>query len=64
MGTQLFVTDNPIDNERYGCYRFNVELETVMHGFAGYFDTVLYKDAVLSELIVFVRLYSVTSLTE
>ncbi|XP_067931208.1 protein arginine N-methyltransferase 5-like [Watersipora subatra] len=37
-----------LDNERYGCFTFTIRSDTVMHGFAGYFDTVLYKDLFLS----------------
>lgn len=44
----MFVSDNPIDNTRYKCLTFKVEQDCVLHGFAGFFDTVLYKDIMLS----------------
>lgn len=37
-----------IDNSRYEKRQFNVALDCVLTGFAGYFDTVLYKDVTLS----------------
>uniref|UniRef100_A0A8C5MQK1 Protein arginine N-methyltransferase 5 n=1 Tax=Leptobrachium leishanense TaxID=445787 RepID=A0A8C5MQK1_9ANUR len=37
-----------IDNNRYCCLEYKVDLNTVLHGFAGYFQTVLYKDVTLS----------------
>ncbi|KAL0277779.1 UNVERIFIED_CONTAM: hypothetical protein PYX00_004944 [Menopon gallinae] len=40
--------DNPIDNTRYKCLTFEVEQDCVLHGFSGFFDTVLYKDIMLS----------------
>lgn len=39
---------DPIDNSRYRTVRFRATLDCVMNGFTGYFDTVLYKDIVLS----------------
>ena len=45
--------DSPINNERYVCLKFNAgTIPTMIHGFAGYFDTILYKDVKLSELFV------------
>lgn len=38
-----------IDNNRYCTLQFPVEVNTVLHGFAGYFETVLYQDITLSE---------------
>ena len=38
-----------IDNNRYCTLEFPVEVNTVLHGFAGYFETVLYQDITLSE---------------
>lgn len=38
-----------IDNNRYCTLEFPVEVNTVLHGFAGYFETVLYRDITLSE---------------
>lgn len=38
----------PVDNSRFRTISFKAKLDAVLHGFAGYFDTVLYKDIVLS----------------
>lgn len=38
----------PTDNSRYKSLSFDVEMEAELHGFAGYFDTVLYGDIMLS----------------
>ncbi|PIK35136.1 hypothetical protein BSL78_28039 [Apostichopus japonicus] len=38
----------PTDNSRYKSLAFEVEMESELHGFAGYFDTVLYGDIMLS----------------
>lgn len=40
--------DKIIDNSRYTKIEFNIVQDCVLNGFAGYFDTVLYKDIVLS----------------
>ena len=40
-----------IDNNRYCTLEFPVEVNTVLHGFAGYFETVLYQDITLSECL-------------
>lgn len=40
--------DAEIDNSRYKILKFNIDYNYVLHGFAGYFDCVLYKDVVLS----------------
>lgn len=37
-----------IDNSRFKTLRFEVSQDCVLHGLAGYFDTVLYKDIVIS----------------
>ncbi|KZC08382.1 PREDICTED: protein arginine N-methyltransferase 5 [Dufourea novaeangliae] len=37
-----------IDNSRYEIKTFEVQQNCVLHGFSGYFDTVLYKDVTLS----------------
>ncbi|KAM8948594.1 protein arginine N-methyltransferase 5 isoform 2-T2 [Lycaon pictus] len=42
------LTDPMIDNNRYCTLEFPVEVNTVLHGFAGYFETVLYQDITLS----------------
>ncbi|XP_078394246.1 protein arginine N-methyltransferase 5, partial [Cetorhinus maximus] len=36
------------DNNRYKTLDFKVNLNTVLHGFAGYFETILYKNVTLS----------------
>nr|XP_012138569.1 PREDICTED: protein arginine N-methyltransferase 5 isoform X2 [Megachile rotundata] len=40
--------ENVIDNSRYEVKTFEVQQNCVLHGFSGYFDTVLYKDVMLS----------------
>ncbi|KAG2462160.1 ANM5 methyltransferase, partial [Polypterus senegalus] len=40
--------DPIIDNNRYCVLKFPVQCNTVLHGFAGYFETCLYKDVTLS----------------
>lgn len=50
---RLFTFDHPnrqkiIDNSRHNSLTFEVSQDCVLHGFAGYFDTVLYKDIELS----------------
>lgn len=40
-----------IDNNRYCTLEFPVEVNTVLHGFAGYFETVLYQDITLSKCL-------------
>uniref|UniRef100_A0AAY4B3E4 Protein arginine N-methyltransferase 5 n=1 Tax=Denticeps clupeoides TaxID=299321 RepID=A0AAY4B3E4_9TELE len=37
-----------MNNNRYQCLRFSVGCNSVLHGFAGYFETILYKDVTLS----------------
>ena len=41
----------PLDmnNNRYQCLKFSVGCNSVLHGFAGYFETTLYKDVTLSK---------------
>lgn len=40
--------DEIIDNTRYEKLTFEVQQDSVVHGFSGFFDTVLYKDVKLS----------------
>lgn len=40
--------ERPIDNTRFKTLRFTADQDSVLTGFAGYFDTVLYKDVTLS----------------
>uniref|UniRef100_A0A336K664 Protein arginine N-methyltransferase n=1 Tax=Culicoides sonorensis TaxID=179676 RepID=A0A336K664_CULSO len=40
--------DPVIDNTRYKALQFKAKLDTVLHGFIGYFDAVLYKDVFIS----------------
>lgn len=46
----LFLSFLPSDmnNNRYQCLTFSVGCNCVLHGFAGYFETTLYKDVTLS----------------
>uniref|UniRef100_A0A8C6L4X7 Protein arginine N-methyltransferase 5 n=1 Tax=Nothobranchius furzeri TaxID=105023 RepID=A0A8C6L4X7_NOTFU len=37
-----------MNNNRYQCLKFSVDCNSVLHGFAGYFETTLYKDVTLS----------------
>lgn len=37
------------DNNRYQTLDFQVDVNTVLHGFAGYFETTLYGDIALSK---------------
>ncbi|XP_061695397.1 protein arginine N-methyltransferase 5 [Syngnathoides biaculeatus] len=37
-----------MNNNRYQCLKFSVGCNSVLHGFAGYFETTLYKDVILS----------------
>ncbi|KAG9486962.1 hypothetical protein GDO78_007037, partial [Eleutherodactylus coqui] len=45
--------DPVIDNNRYCCLKYDIKLNTVLHGFAGYFRTVLYQDVTLSQYLIF-----------
>lgn len=50
---ELFKFEHPnwndyIDNDRYGRLHFNATQNCVLSGFVGYFETVLYKDVMLS----------------
>lgn len=38
-----------MNNNRYQCLRFSASCNSVLHGFAGYFETTLYKDVMLSK---------------
>eukprot|EP00163_Fabomonas_tropica_P020056 TRINITY_DN3524_c0_g1_i1.p1 TRINITY_DN3524_c0_g1~~TRINITY_DN3524_c0_g1_i1.p1 ORF type:complete len:618 (+),score=110.21 TRINITY_DN3524_c0_g1_i1:228-2081(+) len=40
--------EDPINNDRYTVLRFKSRTSALMHGFAGYFETTLYKDVMLS----------------
>lgn len=40
--------DKVIDNTRYKILTFDIQYNCTLHGFAGYFETVLYKDIILS----------------
>lgn len=41
--------DVVIDNTRYTCLEFDIKQDAVLHGFAGYFDTILYDNVTLSK---------------
>ena len=45
----ISVLDQPIDNSRYKRTDFDVSCANIIHGVAGYFDVVLYKDIMISE---------------
>ncbi|XP_065210237.1 protein arginine N-methyltransferase 5 [Planococcus citri] len=40
--------ETPIDNTRFKKSVFEIDQDSVLHGFSGFFDTVLYKDVILS----------------
>ncbi|XP_063695873.1 protein arginine N-methyltransferase 5-like [Culicoides brevitarsis] len=40
--------ENLIDNSRFASLEFTSKVHCVLHGFIGYFETVLYKDIILS----------------
>lgn len=44
----FYVVDSVIDNTRYKALSFKITIDSVLHGFTGYFETVLYKDVMLS----------------
>lgn len=44
----FFILDSVTDNSRYEIKTFEVQQNSVLHGFSGYFDTVLFKDITLS----------------
>uniref|UniRef100_A0A8C2GGI2 Protein arginine N-methyltransferase 5 n=1 Tax=Cyprinus carpio TaxID=7962 RepID=A0A8C2GGI2_CYPCA len=41
-----------MNNNRYQCLRFSIGCNSVLHGFAGYFEATLYKDVTLSNVIL------------
>lgn len=45
-----FFLVSDMNNNRYQCLQFSVGCNSVLHGFAGYFETTLYKDVTLSKL--------------
>ncbi len=47
--------DIPINNDRYLKMSFDVKEASVLHGFSGYFDTVLYDDITLSKLLYLIE---------
>ncbi len=47
----MLFTETPINNDRYISLTFEVCESSVLHGFAGYFDSVLYDDLTMSEEI-------------
>jgi len=40
--------DPVIDNDRFGTLTFEIQQDSVLHGFSGYFETILYDDIKLS----------------
>ena len=45
----IWILDKPIDNSRYKRADFHISCANLIHGVAGYFDVVLYKDIIISE---------------
>ena len=45
----IYIVDSPINNERFCSLKFPVTTSSMVHGFAGYFDTVLYNQITLSK---------------
>jgi len=43
-----------IDNNRYGSLEFDVNIDTVLHGFGGYFHCVLFGDVTISKYGVYI----------
>jgi len=39
---------HPVDNTRFGTRTFTVTMDSVLHGFGGYFECTLYKDIMIS----------------
>lgn len=44
-----FLSDEVIDNSRYISLEYNINHTSVLHGFAGYFDSKLYGNVYLSK---------------
>ncbi len=47
----IFITlsDSLIHNDRYISLKFDVSESSVLHGFSGYFDSILYEDLHMSK---------------
>ena len=45
----LLYVDVPINNQRFCSLKFTVHTSSMVHGFAGYFDTILYNQTTLSK---------------
>ncbi len=41
-----------MNNNRYQCLRYSIGCNSVLHGFAGYFEATLYDDVMLSKSFV------------
>ena len=46
----MSISDAVIDNTRHICMQFDIDQDALLHGFSGYFETVLYGDINLSKL--------------
>ena len=49
--TKIYFIGNPINNyhnTRYSKVTFNITNSGMLHGIAGYFESVLYKDVIMS----------------
>ena len=53
--------DKPINNERFLSMTFDLREAAVVHGFAGYFDAILYDDISISKLSYVPRLLAATT---
>ncbi|ESN96246.1 hypothetical protein HELRODRAFT_68344 [Helobdella robusta] len=47
-GSNFIMMKQNLSNERYGELKFPVALDTVLHGFSGYFHCILYKNVSIS----------------
>ncbi len=56
-------SDAVIDNSRYESRLFTIPVDTLVHGFAAYFDCVLYKEVTLSEYSTKRKFVGVSSMT-
>ncbi|KAI0207199.1 Protein arginine N-methyltransferase 5 [Lamellibrachia satsuma] len=54
------VKEGTPDNNRYGVLHFNVEESVLLHGFAGYFECVLYEDLTLNHMVDFLVKHKLT----
>jgi protein arginine N-methyltransferase 5 len=50
----MSISDAVIDNTRHLCMEFDIDQDALLHGFSGYFETVLYGDIKLSKLRIII----------